>query len=117
MDNNVIINELTSNTEAMLAVEKQILQATVNFRKQLEEYQNKDKELREALLKSMEDNGVKSFENDLLKVTYVAPTKRVSVDAKRLESDLPELFEEYKKVSDVKANVRITVKTVTKRVA
>ena len=111
-----VINELTVNTDKMLSVERNILEATVNFRKELQSLKEKDAQLREAMLKAMEDSGTKSFENDLLKVTYVAPTSRTSVDGKTLEREMPEVFEQYKKETPVKGSVRITVKTIVKRV-
>lgn len=114
--NEQVIQELTANTENMLSVEKNILEVTAEFRKQLKTYQDKDRELREALYTAMKDSGTKSFENDLLKLVYVAPTSRKTLDSKRLQEELPELYADYVKESPVKGSVRITVKTATKRV-
>jgi peptidoglycan hydrolase CwlO-like protein len=68
-------------------------------------------EIKEALLKAMEEQGVKKFENDKIAVTYVAPSTRSTFDRKRLEADHPELdLKKYNKTSSVKASVRIVVK-------
>jgi len=107
---------LTKNTEKMLEVEHDIMLATAKFRKQLDAYKAKDAELKEALYKAMEKSGVKNYENDLIKLTFISPTTRRTFDAKAFESDYPDLAEDYKKESPVKGSVRITVKTVTKRV-
>lgn len=115
--NQQLVTKLTKNTAKMLEVEKQILEMTINFRKELASYQEKDVELRQAIQDAMEKTGTKSFENDLLKLTYVAATTRNTFDAKRLETEHPELAQEYRKESPVKANVRITVKTITKRIS
>lgn len=67
-------------------------------------------EMRTALLQAMEQYGVKAFENDTVKVTYVAPTERVSVDTVKLKKDMPHIIEKYQKTSKVKSSVKITLK-------
>ncbi len=67
-------------------------------------------ELRAALMAAMEANGVTSFENESLKITYVAETERASIDGARLKKELPEIAAEYTKRSKVKASLRITIK-------
>ena len=69
-------------------------------------------ELRAALMVAMEQNGVTSFENDRIKLTYVAPTTRTAIDSARLKKELPEIAEKYAKTSNVKASLRITLKEV-----
>ena len=69
-------------------------------------------ELRAALMQAMEANGVTSFENENIKITYVAPTTRTAIDSARLKKDLPEIAEKYAKISNVKASLRITLKEV-----
>jgi hypothetical protein len=66
--------------------------------------------MREKLLEAMEQYGVKTFENDMLSVTYVAPTTRTTIDSTKLKKDMPEIAEKYQKVSDIKASIKITVK-------
>lgn len=68
------------------------------------------KELREQLCQAMEKQGIKSWETDCLKVTYVAPIERISVDSKKLKEKYPTVFNECQKLSKVKASVRVTLK-------
>lgn len=67
-------------------------------------------ELRTALMKAMEQNGVTQFETDLLKVTYVAQTVQERIDTTRLKKEHPEIAEAYKKQTQVKASLRITLR-------
>ena len=78
--------------------------------KQKKILENQDKEVREALKKTMDEFGIKSFENDILKVTFVAETTRTSIDSEKLKKDYPEIAEKYSKTSKVSASVRIAVK-------
>lgn len=69
-----------------------------------------DQQMRKQLEKVMNECNVKSFENDLIKITYIEPTTRETVDTKRLKEEQPEIAEKYTKVSKVKGSTRITVK-------
>ena len=66
--------------------------------------------MRQALLDAMEANGVQSYETDKLKVTYVAPSTRTTIDSAKLKKEHPALAEAYSKTSTTKASLRITIK-------
>ena len=74
------------------------------------EAEEKRDSLREKLLKAMEDNSIRSFENERIKVSYVDPIKRTSIDSTRLKKELPEIAEKYSKETVTKASLRITLK-------
>lgn len=67
-------------------------------------------DMREVIKAAMEQYGVKSFENDDIKITYIAETTRTSVDTTKLKKEHPEIAEVYKKVSQVKSTVKIETK-------
>lgn len=77
------------------------------MKKQLDE---QEKLLKQKLVEAMEAYGVKKFENEQIAMTYVAPTTRSTIDGTRLKKDHPDIAEQYTKVSDVAASVRVTVK-------
>ena len=76
-------------------------------KKQLEA---QDKMVRQELQEAMDKYGIKKFENDILKVTYVESTTRTTIDSKKLKEDLPQVFAKYSKTSQIKGSVRIEVK-------
>jgi predicted phage-related endonuclease len=79
----------------------------VKLKKQLDD---QEKELKVTIQRAMERYGVKSFENDWIKMVYVAPTSRETVDTKTLKKHHPDLVEQYTKISPVSASVRVTLK-------
>ena len=81
------------------------LRAFNEAKKEMEEV---EKKLKEAMVVAMEDYEVKQFENDIVKITYIAPTTKIVVDTKALKEE--GLFELYSKESKVKSSVRITWK-------
>jgi hypothetical protein len=72
--------------------------------------EEKKKEVEKYILEQMELEGRKTLENGPVKVTYVAESIRESVDKAKLEADMPELYEKYKKVTIVAPSLRVTVK-------
>lgn len=68
------------------------------------------KQIKEDLLAAMEKHGVKKWDNEVMMITYTAPTIRTSIDGTKLKKDLPEVFNEYSKTSNVKSSIRIKLK-------
>ena len=87
-----------------------IMQKIVDLNIQKKQLEAQDKDVRQQLEKVMGEYNITSFENDLLKVTYVAPTTRTTIDSAKLKKDLPAIAEKYTKISQVKGSVRIEVK-------
>lgn len=77
---------------------------------QKKQIEDQEKEMRVQLMATMEKYGVKSFENEDVKFTYVAATTRTTIDSTKLKKDLPDVAAKYSKTSNVSASVKITVK-------
>ncbi|SIC59747.1 hypothetical protein [Mycobacteroides abscessus] len=105
-----LLVRLAKNNRKMAMIQEQIIEATTQFQSELHRYQETDAHLRSVIEVAMESTGTKSFENQMIKLTYVAPTQRKSLDTKRLEMEMPEVAAKYRKLVDVKGSVRITVK-------
>lgn len=87
-----------------------VMQGIADLDRQKKVLEAQDKVLRQELQEAMDKYGVKKFENDILKITYVEPTTRSTIDSAKLKKDLPAIAEKYTKVSPVKGSVRIEVK-------
>lgn len=77
---------------------------------QKKEAEERAKDLRQMLLDEMEKQAVKTYENDRIRITYIATQTRTSIDSARLKKDLPEIAEKYQKQTSVKASLKITLK-------
>lgn len=64
---------------------------------------------REAILNEMLEKGIKSYEIGGVKYTAVDPTTKETFDSKKFKEDNPELYQKYKKTSQVKASLRVKV--------
>lgn len=67
-------------------------------------------DVKKAIIEEMEQKGVVKLDNDVVTITYIAPTDRETFDSKKFKTDNPDLYDEYVKISPVKASVRIKVK-------
>ena len=72
------------------------------------------KEVKKQLCEAMEKHGIKSVDNEYLKITYVAPTVTFSIDWKAYQLDEPKKFEKiqkkYTKESKRGSYVKVTTK-------
>lgn len=105
-DAEVITGEITAFQSAVPETIKKIT-SLIALKKQLDD---QEKQLKKKLVEAMEIYGVKAFENDLIKMTYVAPTTRSTIDSTRLKQDHPDIAAQYSKISPVAATVRVSLK-------
>lgn len=76
-------------------------------KKQIEE---QEKTMKEKLLEAMEKYGIIKFDNDIMKITYFAPSTSTSIDSTRLKKEQPDIAKEYSKTSNKKSYIKIEVK-------
>jgi hypothetical protein len=100
--------ELVKVENGTIVVAEDVLQKFHEFQVVKARMELEEKKVKEAVLKAMEDNGIKSFENDFVKITYKAPTTRKSIDSNALKEQ--GLYESFLKESPVKSSVVMTWK-------
>ena len=105
MMNNLIKME---NGNAVLNAE--ISSQIAEFERQVKSIKAQEETLKKAILKAMEDNNIIRPETDDITVSYVASTDRETLDSKSLRNDLPDIYDEYIRITKVKPSIRIKVK-------
>lgn len=89
----------------------QNLVTMVNTKKEIED---QEKKIKAQLEKLMDEYGIKSLDNDLIKITRVAESSSTSIDLKALEAKEPdlhkELMDDYPKITTRKAYLTFKVK-------
>lgn len=104
-------NELITMTEQGVALlSMDVATQIAEFERKVKDIKDAEEKLKEAIKAEMvEKNIIKLETNDLL-VTYVAPTTRESLDSKTLKAELPDIYDSYVKISNVKDSIRVKVK-------
>lgn len=80
------------------------------FERAVKEIKAKEDELKQRILAEMEEHGIRKIETDELTISYVAPSSRETFDSKAFRKDNPDLYDNYVKITDVSASVRMKVK-------
>lgn len=99
-----------SDTRLDQLVEIERLISTIEEQKKVAEAQAV--ELRAAIMQAMESNGILSYENDSIQLSYIMPYTKKAIDSARLKKELPDIADEYSKTSQVKASLRIKLKEI-----
>lgn len=91
-----------------------IFKALRDLKKQKEELERQEEVAKGMLEEAMEQNGIKSFKNEYITISYVEASSTTTVDLKKLQEKEPECYEgliaDYPKVMNKKAYVKFTVK-------
>lgn len=103
-------NEVKAFENQHLAVMAQI----ATMEQQKKELTDRSKELKASLEQAMDENNIKSIDNDFLRITRVAASSSTSIDLKKLAEEEPKLhgefLEDYPKTTNKKAYVKFAVK-------
>ena len=101
------VPSVASTTEITIA--NDVVQEVIRIERELKELKDKQTELREGLLKQMQDHNIKSFKTDGLSLTRKLATTKTSLDSKMLQEKYPEIYEECLKTSEVKESLLIKI--------
>lgn len=80
------------------------------FEREVKEINAKEAALKKAIQKEMEENNLLKVESDELTITYIAPSYRETFAKDDFKNDHADLYDDYLKISPVKASVRVKVK-------
>ena len=101
VDLGVSEEELEDLTELMQEIE--------NKEYELNLMKEKVDKVKKNLYGTMEKEGIKTVDRGKLKITYVAPNTRTSVDSKKLQEKEPEIYKKYVKTTTVAGSIKITL--------
>lgn len=107
-----LVKEYQETALAIADIEHKMSVAVVAHREQLDTLREREANMKLAIKEAMEKNVVMKFENDVLKITYIAPTVRNGVDVTRLKEEKPEIYSEFIKQTPVKSSIRIVIKEI-----
>lgn len=102
------MNNITLTSDNLLPLPQQNM--IVDIEKKLEELKETEKALKEALLEEMQKRGIKKIDTPKLTITFVDETTKETFDSKTFKQEYRDLYNDYCKISDVKAYVKIGVK-------
>lgn len=110
----VIANEIDEDTgdvvENIYSLDKEVSKKIADFEKAIKEMKEKEDELKAAILEEMQKKNIIKIDTEELIITKIAPTTRETLDTKLLKEELPDIYDSYVKISEVKASLRIKLR-------
>lgn len=101
--------EIVKVKNGQIEVAKELVKEIVEFEKQALQMKLKQEELKASLKKAMEENNIVFWETEGLKVSYRRASERTTVDSKRLKKEVPDIYEEYSKTSQVASSISLSI--------
>lgn len=102
-------NEIVKIENGQVVVVSEVINKIIEFNKTKKEMEHQEKLLKDGLMEAMNKVGIKKFIVNGLSATIKEGSIRTTVDSKRLKEELPDVYEEYSKVSEVKPSIIINV--------
>lgn len=80
----------------------------IDIEKQMAELKLQREALLSGLKAEMEKAGVKKWETDSLRLTYIEPTTKTAFDSAKFKAEHPDIYQGYLKTTQIKSSIRIT---------
>ena len=102
------MEQLVKVTNGQVCIAEEVLEEFHNFKIMQDKMKIKEKEIRKAILKAMSENGIKSFKNDFVTITYKAPYTKQVLDNDALKEQ--GLYDQFLKTAYYDESVSISWK-------
>ena len=103
------MKELIKIENGISLLDADVSNKIAEFERQIKLIKEAQEALKEAIKAEMEDKCILKVEDETngMTITYITPTYRETFDSKRFKADKPDMYDEYVKLTPVKASVRI----------
>jgi predicted phage-related endonuclease len=103
------MNELVKIEDNQIVIANETIEKIKNFQKIKAEMDLIEKDLKQQLKDKMEEVGLKKFIVNGLCATIKNATTRTTLDSKKLKEELPDIYEEYSKTTEVASSISLTI--------
>lgn len=106
------MDEMIKVEENTLIVAERAIEQIKDFERKRKLIDEKEKDFKEQLLKTMEEYGIKSYESPdkSLKITYIPENISMIFDSTRFKEEHLDMYFDYQKESTKKASIRMTIR-------
>lgn len=99
--------ELITITNNIAILDAETAQNIAEFERAIKSLKEQEESLKTAILAEMESKKIKQIETDEMTITYVAGFDKETFQTKEFKKDYPDEYDNYVKMSPVKASIRI----------
>lgn len=102
--------ELIKIENEIAILEPEVSEKIADFERQIKVIKEQEDNLKQAILEEMEANQIIKLDTPDILISYVASSDRETFDSKTFKADHQDLYDEYVKMTPVKASIRIKLK-------
>lgn len=103
-------NELIAIENGNAILDLETSKSIAEFERKIKELKEAEETLKQNILDEMRKKNILKIETEEMVISYIAPSDRETFDSKRFRAEHADLFDEYVKMSPVKASVRVKLK-------
>lgn len=104
------MNELVKLEDGNYGLVKDTVDTILTVENEIKRLKEMQENYKAILLEKMEEQDIKEIDIPELKITRKLPTTRETLDSKSLKADMPEIYDEYVNITNVKSSITIKVK-------
>lgn len=104
------MNELVKLEDGNYCLVKDAVDTILTVENEIKKLKEMQDNYKATLLEKMEEQDIKEIDTPELKITRKLPTTRETLDSKSLKADMPEIYDEYVNITNVKGSITIKVK-------
>lgn len=106
------MNNLVVNDSGEVKLASSVKNTIFEIEKEIKYLTDLKERYKKALIKEVEARGFDkcTISNELFTLSYKAPSTRESLDTKRLRTEMPDIYDEYVKISDIASSISIKLK-------
>lgn len=104
------MNELIRIRDGAVLLDPNTSREIAEFERRMKEIKEAEDKLKQEILAEMEEKNILKIDTSDVTISYIASTDRETFDSKAFRTDHADLYDEYVKLSPVRASVRIKVK-------
>lgn len=104
------MNDLIVKKEDNYQLTDTIISALKLIDEEEKELKQRKEDIREILLKEMEENNILKIEDEKISITYKPSTERETFRTAKFKKDLPDLYDTYIEFTPVKSSLLIKIK-------
>lgn len=94
----------------IILLRREVSARIADWEKKIAQIKAAEEAMKEAIKAEMEEKGILKIDTPELVISYIGPTDRETLDSKAMRKDFPRLYDQYVKMTPVKASIRVKIK-------
>lgn len=104
------MNEIIKMNNGVASLSPETASRLVSFENAIKSLKEREDALKKSIFEEMESKNIVKIDTPELTLTYIAPTDRETFDKKKLQSERPDIYDDYITFTPVKGSLRVKIK-------